>query len=236
MNAEPQTHPAAEQLAAYGLGKLSEADTAAVAGHLEACDACRRTVEGVPPDSFIGMVRSAKPAAPQATPAPAAAPSLLGTSASLAGDPPPPAADAPPDLPPELAVHPRFRIVRELGRGGMGVVYLAEHRLMERLVAIKVINKSLLEHRDALERFHREVKAAARLDHKNIVRAYDAEQAGDLHLLVMEYVEGQSLAQVLERKSALPWSTPAITPARPRRACRRPSRRAWSTAISSRRT
>jgi serine/threonine protein kinase len=86
----------------------------------------------------------------------------------------------------------------------MGIVYLAEHRLMERQVAIKVISKSLLDNSEALERFHREVRAAAKLDHKNIVRAYDAEQAGDLHMLVMEYVEGLSLAQVLAGRGALP--------------------------------
>jgi predicted Ser/Thr protein kinase len=203
MNAEPQTHPAAEQLAAYGLGKLNAADTAAVAGHLETCAACRHTVQDVPPDSFIGLVRSARPAAPQATPAPGASPSLLGASPSVIGGPAPLPSDAPP-APPELAGHPRFRVVRELGRGGMGVVYLAEHRLMERPVALKVISKSLLEHPEALARFRREVKAAAKLDHKNIVRAYDAEQAGDLHLLVMEYVEGLDLARVLERKGPLP--------------------------------
>ncbi len=109
----------------------------------------------------------------------------------------------PPDLPPELANHPRFRVVRELGRGGMGVVYQAEHRMMERRVALKVIRRALLDHPDALARFHAEVKAAARLSHPNIVAAYDAEQAGDLHLLVMEYVEGTDLARVLARKGPL---------------------------------
>jgi serine/threonine protein kinase len=107
-------------------------------------------------------------------------------------------------LPPELVNHPRFRAVRELGRGGMGVVYLAEHRLMERPVAIKVVRKSLLDNPEAVERFYREVRAAAKLDHKNIVRAYDAEQAGDLHMLVMEYVEGVSLAQDVEHRGPLP--------------------------------
>jgi formylglycine-generating enzyme required for sulfatase activity len=92
----------------------------------------------------------------------------------------------------------------ELGRGGMGVVYRAEHRLMERLVAIKVINQRLLDRPEALERFRREVKAAAKLIHPNIVTAFDAEQAGDLHLLVMELVDGLSVAQFLERAGTLP--------------------------------
>jgi tRNA A-37 threonylcarbamoyl transferase component Bud32 len=110
----------------------------------------------------------------------------------------------PASLPPELSSHPRYRILRELGHGGMGVVYQAEQTLMGRQVAIKVISKALLDHPDALERFRREVRAAAQLAHPNIVAAYDAEQAGDLHMLVMEFVEGQSLDQVLRKKGPLP--------------------------------
>ena len=72
----------------------------------------------------------------------------------------------------------------------MGIVYQAVQTLMDRTVAIKVINPSLLEHPDALARFQGEVKAAAKLDHPNIVRAYDADQVGKLHLLVMEFVAG----------------------------------------------
>ena len=101
---------------------------------------------------------------------------------------------------PELVNHPKFRIVGVLGRGGMGVVYKAEHRIMKRPVAIKVINKGLLENAEALQRFAAEVQAAAKLNHPNIVQAFDAEQAGDLHFLVMEFVEGKSLAELLEKR------------------------------------
>jgi tRNA A-37 threonylcarbamoyl transferase component Bud32 len=107
------------------------------------------------------------------------------------------------ELPPELANHPRYRILRELGRGGMGVVYQARQIVMNRPVVIKVINKALLDHPGSLERFRREVQAAARLAHPNIVTAYDAEQAGELHMLVMEFVPGQSLAEVLQKKGPL---------------------------------
>jgi serine/threonine protein kinase len=75
---------------------------------------------------------------------------------------------------------------------------------MERKIAIKVINKALVENPQAVERFHREIRTAAQLDHPNIVRAFDAEQAGNLHMLVMEYVEGLSLAEMLERSGPLP--------------------------------
>ncbi len=107
-------------------------------------------------------------------------------------------------LPPELLNHPRYRVLALLGAGGMGAVYKAEHRLMERLVALKVMAARLLGNAAMVERFRREVKAAARLAHPNIVTAHDAEQAGDLHFLVMEYVEGTDLARVVAERGPLP--------------------------------
>jgi hypothetical protein len=85
----------------------------------------------------------------------------------------------------------------------MGVVYQARQTVMDRQVVIKVVNQALLDHPDALERFRREVQAAASLSHPNIVTAYDAEQVGDLHYLVMEFVPGQSLAAVLKKDGPL---------------------------------
>jgi hypothetical protein len=86
----------------------------------------------------------------------------------------------------------------------MGVVYEARQTLMNRQVVIKVINKALLDRAGTVERFRREVEAAAKLNHPNIVTAYEAEQVGDLHLLVMEFVAGHSLAEVLAGKGRLP--------------------------------
>jgi serine/threonine protein kinase/WD40 repeat protein len=91
-----------------------------------------------------------------------------------------------------------------LGAGGMGVVYKAEHRLMERAVALKVMTRALVGSAANVDRFRREVKAAARLSHANIVAAYDAEQAGDVHFLVMEYVEGTDLARWVAERGPLP--------------------------------
>jgi formylglycine-generating enzyme required for sulfatase activity/serine/threonine protein kinase len=108
-----------------------------------------------------------------------------------------------PDLPPELANHPKFRIVRELGRGGMGVIYLAQHLIMDRPVALKVISPAVLDNPNAVVRFLSEVRAAGKLDHPNIARAHDADQAGSQHYLVMEYVEGVSLAQLVEKEGPL---------------------------------
>src|SRR5262249_13387753 len=108
------------------------------------------------------------------------------------------------EVPEELTRHPRYRVLRLLGQGGMGAVYLAEHRRMGRAVALKVINPRLLSHPGALSRFQQEVRAAARLDHPNIVAAHDADQADSLHFLVMEHVEGQNLADYLGGKGTLP--------------------------------
>jgi serine/threonine protein kinase len=170
-------HPTPADLAAFAVGKLSDADAVGIAGHLADCHACRQVAESAPGDSFVARVKDARPRA---------------------------AAVLPAELPPELASHPRYRILRELGRGGMGVVYQARQTVMDRQVVIKVINKALVEHPAALERFRREARAAARLSHPNIVTAYDAEQAGDLQLLVMEFVPGKSLAEVLQQQGPLP--------------------------------
>jgi WD40 repeat protein/serine/threonine protein kinase len=117
-----------------------------------------------------------------------------------------PAAPRSPEVPLSLVDHARYRILGLLGVGGMGSVYKAEHRLMERTVALKVINPNLVGGPTMVERFRREVKAAARLAHPNIVAAYDAEQAGSSHFLVMEYVEGISLAWLVAEKGPLPVS------------------------------
>jgi tRNA A-37 threonylcarbamoyl transferase component Bud32 len=108
------------------------------------------------------------------------------------------------EVPPELASHAKLTILRELGRGGMGVVYLARQTVMDRQVVIKVINEAVLDNPDTLERFRREVRAAAKLSHPNIVIAHDPEQAGNLHLLVMEYVEGKDLARMVKTEGPLP--------------------------------
>jgi WD40 repeat protein/tRNA A-37 threonylcarbamoyl transferase component Bud32 len=191
------THPSAQALALFSSGKLSEAKAVTVATHLETCSDCRGAVERVPPDSFLGKVRAAKPGG-TVLPASTGRPS----GASVAGSSGP--AVPVPDLPPELVNHPKFRVVRELGRGGMGVIYLAEHRVMDKPVALKVISASVLDNPTAVARFLSEVRAAGKLDHPNIARAHDADRAGELHFLVMEYVEGISLAQVLEKRGPLP--------------------------------
>ena len=160
------------------------------------------------------------------------APTPVGPSETLAWEPQP---DAAPGPPPALAEHPRYRPIRLLGSGGMGTVWLAEHTVMGRLVALKVIRPEYLTRPGAVERFRREVHAAARLHHPNIVASHDAEEAGATHFLVMEYVEGVSLAEHLARKGPLPIAE-VCRLAHDARAwgCSTPRLTAWSTATSSR--
>jgi serine/threonine protein kinase len=109
-----------------------------------------------------------------------------------------------PSVPPELRDHEQYEVLRELGRGGMGVVYLARNRLMNRPEVLKVVNPQLLHEPGAAERFLREIQSAARLGHPNIVTAYAALQVGALLVLAMEYVEGEDLARLVRAGGPLP--------------------------------
>jgi serine/threonine protein kinase len=93
----------------------------------------------------------------------------------------------------------KYRLLELIGAGGMGAVYLCEHTLMKRLVALKVLPVEKLEDQSNLDRFYREARAVAALDHPNIVRAYDIDQYEKLHFLVMEYVDGASLQEIVAR-------------------------------------
>jgi serine/threonine protein kinase len=115
--------------------------------------------------------------------------------------------EAPPseiNVPSPLIDHPRYKIVGQLGEGGMGVVYKAEHRVMGRTVALKVLTTGTMSSQTAINRFRREVRLASRLNHPNIVTAYDADVAGGLHFLVMEYVDGMSMERVVRDRGPLP--------------------------------
>jgi serine/threonine protein kinase/formylglycine-generating enzyme required for sulfatase activity/tetratricopeptide (TPR) repeat protein len=96
-----------------------------------------------------------------------------------------------------------YRILDKLGEGGMGMVFKAEHQVMERIVAIKVLSPAVTKSPEALARFQREVKAAAKLDHPNIVTAHDADEAGGTHFLVMQYVEGSDFSALVRQKGPL---------------------------------
>src|SRR5262249_20514898 len=154
-------------LADYRDGTLPPEQAARVAAHLSDCDSCSRQVRQ--PGSSRSTVRRGDTAMPSA--------------------PPPQARPSGP--PAELASSGKFTVLGKLGEGGMGSVWKAKHAFLDCLVAIKVMNAAARA--AGGERFLQEMRAAGKLHHKNIVRAYDAEQVGGLLILVMELIDGIDL-------------------------------------------
>ena len=97
----------------------------------------------------------------------------------------------------------RYRVLRQLGRGGAGIVYEAEHEAMARRVAVKVLGVSLDADGRAVDRFRREARAAGRLNHPHVVTVHDYGAADDHPFMVMEYCEGGSLADQLRVRGPL---------------------------------
>jgi WD40 repeat protein len=194
-NATP--HPGPERLQAFRDGLLADREADHLEDHLLSCVDCQSALDSLPQDDLVrrcrraGAVVNACPPLPPTTPH---VPETVGPSGGKA------ATDAPADL----VRNERYEILEKLGVGGMGAVYKARHKLMDRIVAIKVLSGKWTERPESVDRFHREVRACARLEHPNIVQAFDADKAGSVHFLVMEYVEGVTLAKHVEEHGPLP--------------------------------
>lgn len=93
----------------------------------------------------------------------------------------------------------RYRLLEQLGQGGMALVYKAQDLLLDRVVAVKVLRESWAADADFISRFRQEARAAARLSHPNIVAVYDVGEDGGRHYIVMEHAEGRSLKEELEK-------------------------------------
>jgi serine/threonine protein kinase len=105
----------------------------------------------------------------------------------------------------------RYQLLQKLGQGGMGTVYLATDTKLDRRVAVKILPPHAVNDADAVARFRREAKALAQLGHPGIVQAFDSDNVGDRHFLVMEYVEGASLATLLKERGRVPAAQAADT-------------------------
>jgi TolB-like protein/tRNA A-37 threonylcarbamoyl transferase component Bud32 len=120
----------------------------------------------------------------------------LGSAATAVTHDTPPAPTSPPAMPSVLA--DRYEVVALLGAGGMGRVYRVHDRALDEVVALKVLRRELVDAPEMIERFRREVKLARRVTSPHVVRTFDLGQHAGEHFLTMEYVEGRSLAQLLE--------------------------------------
>lgn len=95
----------------------------------------------------------------------------------------------------------RYKIIRKIGEGGMGVVFKAEDTVLKRIVALKILNKSLIKDKRNLERFFTEARSTASLSHANIVTVYDVGQIDDDYFISMEFIEGENFMTILRRKN-----------------------------------
>ena len=92
---------------------------------------------------------------------------------------------------------PGFQVISKLGQGAMAVVFKGKQLSLDRMVAIKVLPKRLSENQEFVDRFYQEGRAAARLNHANIVQAFDVGEAGGYHYFVMEYIDGKTVYDLL---------------------------------------
>ncbi len=196
--ASSSPHPTDQALKCFGLGKLDKRGAEAVNKHVEQCSDCRERVAVMSSGSFLNDVRDSN-----------------NTSCELTGWPPKRgkanaelqlrlSSDTPAGTtPPVLEDHPNYEIKRELGRGGMGVVYLAHNRLMGRDEVLKVMSRAIMERPGVLERFLREIRAVGRLRHENIVTAYTAFWLDQSIVFAMEYVDGLDLSRIIKSRGPL---------------------------------
>lgn len=215
--------PTPDQLRAYLLGVISDPDAAALDSHIDICPTCAATLEVVHVgDTLVDAIRSGAEAVDDVDPdlddkvtqrlrllqfdlSSEHTPTTDDTSRAPNVD----ATDVdlsflrPAERPGELGLLGDYRVVRVLGRGGMGIVLLAEDKNLRRQVAIKVMLPSLAASTTAVQRFLREAQASAAIKHKHIVTIYQVGQEGNVPFLAMELLGGESLEDRLKREKSL---------------------------------
>jgi serine/threonine protein kinase len=196
--------PSQQELIAFHLGKLPSARVEDLAEHVTACGPCSSSLDTLADTSDPLLADLRRPPRPEALSEGELNRAIsfveqMGFHLSLSAEGP-----GVPGEPLDAIQLGQYRLLDKLGEGGMGAVHKARHTIMGQTVAIKVIHHSRTVRPEAVARFHREIRALAQLDHPNIVRAQYADQAGEIHFLVMEYVEGKSLADLVKERGPLP--------------------------------
>jgi WD40 repeat protein len=212
MPAQPATHPSEETLRALGLGKLDDTEAQAILRHLEICPDCCRKATSLPGDSFLDRLRAVHgrnetpgPAGPfslvaeetQSLHSPAATGSVAADQRAAGTNPP----SFPQQLPAQLG---RYRILKLLGKGGMGSVYLTQDTQLDRPVALKIPHFDAADGPQVRERFYREARAAATLRHPGFCPLYDVGEIDGIPYLTMAYLEGKPLAEFARDRPLTP--------------------------------
>jgi WD40 repeat protein len=194
MNQARLAHPSSERLAAFALGRLSEAESAEIEPHVVACETCRAVVEATPADTLVELLRGV--ATPSAAP--------LNPSTVTSRSPDRTAGQARPNPGSLPEVFGRYRILKKLGQGGMGTVYLARDTQLDRPVALKVPHFKPGAGPKVFERFYREARLAATFTHPNLCPVYDVGEIEGIHYLTMPYLEGKPLSAFIDAAKPLP--------------------------------
>jgi serine/threonine protein kinase len=192
----------------YAVGRLDEPEFGEASDHLEFCPGCREQlfVLEASNDELVAELRgtSEQPMfaeEPEMAVALAAARDVLPAGADFETVARSGAAKEAADF--FSAIHD-YQLINKIGQGGMGVVYAARHTKLDRPVAVKVLRSDRLARSDSNARFMQELRAIGKLDHPNIVRAYDAREADGQHYLVMELVKGIDLSALVDAEGVLP--------------------------------
>ena len=194
--------PTKNQLKLLSGGQLTEEDSDVLLLHLQACDDCQAEIGTLDhdEDTFIGdlqRLQLADAAANDLTKEPgyrAATAKALAAIGSLE------TSEQTADLPQEFG---DYKIVRSIGRGGMGSVYLGRHAKLDRSVAIKILAKHRRWDEVMHERFETEMRVIGGLNHPNIVAAHDAREVDDVAVLVTEFIDGLNVSELMKRKGRL---------------------------------
>ncbi len=187
--------PSTADLKAYLTGQLDEPITDMLTEHLQQCEVCENTVVRLEqePDTLVNLLRSSNQVANNDS---SAVPdNQLRNQAGSS------------EIDPFLLDIPRllgqYELISVLGRGGMGAVYLARHRSLDKQVAIKLLPALPAENHEFVSRFQREMRAAGRLDHPSIVRTTDAGEQHGVHFLVMDAIDGANLSHIARCETKL---------------------------------
>ena len=179
------------QLTAYAVGRLPDDTSDAIAAHVDSCPDCAAVLAALeePDDPFTAQLRGPadNPYAKESECRSAVARARTILEQSRGGQ-----------------TLGEYQLIEELGHGGMGRVYKAWHTKLNRLVAVKILPRGRADDRQAIARFEREISAVGRLVHPNIVQAYDAREIEGTPVLVMEYVDGWDLGEILRRMGRVP--------------------------------
>jgi len=196
--------PSRHDLTDFALGNLPEDQSDTIAAHLANCPACQETLRAHDDatDPLIASLRAPRDPYTQES----GCQEAIALVEAIGREP---SINAQPDSPgpsvslPDLGAVGQYRLLAKLGQGGMGTVYKALHTRLEKVVALKLLPRDRTQDPRAVARFAREMKAVGRLEHPHIVRAMDANEQDGTHYLVMEYVDGCDLGELVRRHGPL---------------------------------